>query len=607
MLYYYLLVLLVATSIAATGDTKETDATRLHCHDSTFTPDFYLRVTYENYTVACQHRMSVLVNGTSPGPTLRLPPGKTSWVRVCNDMEKYNTTMHWHGLSQRTAPFSDGSPVSQWPIAPHQCFDYEIHPEVDDSGTYFYHSHIGFQAMTAAGPLIVDDAAEPPYEYDEERIIFLQDYYNKTDEEIEHGLTATPFVWSGEVNAVLINGVGVAARETAGRDGCALPVIDVEPDKTYRFRFIGALAISMVLFGIEGHASMDVIGADGHYTKAHSIGHMQITTGQRFDVLLKTKSAEQITDLSGKTDFVIQFETKDRPSVYRGFGVLRYSHAAAKPSISSAPQIAPLRLPNDTYNFLEYALEPLVPNNFPSAAEVTRRVHVTNQQLLQSTIIWQLSGLNWTEDEAYNAPPYLVDIYKNGPAAMPNYTAALANGGWDPYTLAWPAKLGEVLEIILENTGSAVNGNGGVDYHPFHLHGSHYYDCGSGNGTYDAAANEHRLATYSPVLRDTTTLYRYADKSGPEQPSGWRCWRLRVHDAGAWMLHCHILQHMLMGMQSVWVMGNWGDIARIPYSGAAGYLEFGGTAYGGQDISPVAWHEWENGKRYGSNEGEGDE
>lgn len=512
---------------------------------------------------------------------------------------------HWHGLSQRTAPFSDGSPVSQWPIAPHQCFDYEIHPELEDSGTYFYHSHIGFQAMTAAGPLIVDDAAAPPYDYDEERIVFLQDYYNKTDEQIENGLIATPFVWSGEVNAVLINGVGVAASEIAGRHGCALPVIVVEPDKTYLFRFIGALAISMVSLGIEGHASMDVIGADGHYTKAHNIDHLQITTGQRFDVLLKTKSVDDISGSSGKTDFVIQFETKDRPSVYRGFGVLRYSNTTTETSITSAPQIAPLRLPNDTYNFLEYALEPLVPNGFPSASEVTRRVHITNQQLLQSTIIWQLSGLNWTEDEVYNAPPYLVDIYKNGPAAVPNYTAALANGGWDPYTLAWPAKIGEVLEIILENTGSSVNGNGGVDYHPFHLHGNHYYDCGSGNGSYDAAANEAKLANYSPVLRDTTILYRYEERSRPQKPSGWRCWRLRVQDAGAWMLHCHILQHMLMGMQSVWVMGDWVEIASIPYSGAEGYLEYGGTAYGGQDISPVVWHEWEDEKKYGSDEGEG--
>lgn len=500
---------------------------------------------------------------------------------------------HWHGLSQRTAPFSDGSPVSQWPIAPHQCFDYEIHPEPEDAGTYFYHSHIGFQAVSAAGPLIIEDIAESPYEYDEERMIFLQDYYNKTDDVIEQGLVATPFVWSGEVNAVLLNGVGVAIGQTAGSNGCPLPVIDVEPDKTYRLRFVGSLAISMVSFGIEGHDAMDVIGADGRYTKPHRVSHMQVTSGQRFEVLLKTKSAGDLAE-SGKSDWVIQFETKDRPAPYTGFGILRYSNAS--PSIKSAPAVAPLRLTNDTYDFLEYALEPLTPNGFPSAAEVTRRVHITNQQLTKSTIIWQLDGLNWTEDgaEPQNTPPYLVDIYKNGPAAMPNYTAALENEGWDPHTLTWPAKIGEVLEIILENTGSLVNDNGGVEYHPFHLHGGHFYDCGSGNGSYDATANEARLKDYNPVLRDTTNLYRYEAKGSPGQPASWRCWRLRVQDAGCWMLHCHILQHMIMGMQSVWVMGDYEQIARIPYSGASGYLDYGGTAYGGEDISPIVWHEWDD-------------
>lgn len=49
---------------------------------------------------------------------------------------------------------------------------------------------------------------------------------------------------------------------------------------------------------------------------------------------------------------------------------------------------------------------------------------------------------------------------------------------------------------------------------------------------------------------------------------------------------------MIMGMQSVWVFGDYEDIAKIPYSGAEGYLEYGGTAYGGQDISPIVYHNW---------------
>lgn len=491
-------------------------------------------------------------------------------------------------MSQRTAPFSDGSPVSQWPIAPHRCFDYEVHPEQEDSGTYFYHSHVGFQAVSAAGPLIVEDFGPPPFQYDEERIICFQDYFNKSDETIEQGLGATPFVWSGETSAVLINGVGIAKGEKPGEGSCTLPVIDVEPGKTYRFRFIGGTALSLVAFGIEGHDKFDVIEADGHYTKPHTIDHMLVSPGQRFDTLFRTKTQQE---LGGRTDYYIQFETKDRPAIYTGFGILRYSKAA--PVLTAAPTTPPITLSNATYDFLEYALEPLVPNDFPQASEVTRRIHITNSQLTQSTIIWQLDGLNWTDDNPANRPPYLVDIYKNGPAAMPNYTAAMANQGWDPQTLTWPAKLGEVLEIILSNSGSKVNNGGGFDYHPFHLHGSHFYDCGSGNGTYDAAANEARLQNYHPVQRDTTNLYRYREKGAPGRDEGWRCWRLRVRDPGCWMLHCHVLQHMLMGMNAVMIMGEYSDIVKIPYVGAQGYLDYGGSAYGGDGIAPVVLHKWD--------------
>ena len=87
-------------------------------------------------------------------------------------------------------------------------FDYEVHPEVGDAGTYFYHSHVGFQAVSNYGALIVEDCGRPSYEYDEDIVIQLADYYNKTDLEVEEGLLASPFVWSGETKALLLNGLG---------------------------------------------------------------------------------------------------------------------------------------------------------------------------------------------------------------------------------------------------------------------------------------------------------------------------------------------------------------------------------------------------------------
>lgn len=62
-------------------------------HDDSFQPDHILRVTAQNYTEACNTRYSVLINGTSPGPELRLKEGQVSWIRVYNDMKDDNTTI----------------------------------------------------------------------------------------------------------------------------------------------------------------------------------------------------------------------------------------------------------------------------------------------------------------------------------------------------------------------------------------------------------------------------------------------------------------------------------------------------------------------------------
>lgn len=426
-------------------------------------------------------------------------------------------------------------------------FDYEIVPEAGDSGTYFYHSHVGFQAASATGPLIVEDSGRAPYQYDHEYVIQFTDYFSKNDDAIEKSLTKVPFEWPGESDAVLINGVGVGdfSMSDGGGQRCRLPVISVDPGKVYRLRFIGATAISMVQFAIVDHSDFVIIAADGHYTQPYNESYMQLTSGQRFDVIFRAKSS---LELAGKTEFFIQYETKDRPRVYRSYGILRYSHANASKA-TTGPSTPPLTLPNTTHAWLEYALQPLTPNNFPSAAEVTRRIDIDLRQIPTDSIVWQANGLRWSETSVPYSDhvPYLVKIYRDGESAMPDYDAALNNSGWDPTTLTWPAKLGEVLEIVWHNTGSLVKRGGALDFHPFHAHGGPYYDIGSGKGLYDPVANEKRLEGYSPVLRDTTNLYKYAPSTQAGSEEGWRAWRLRVEDAGVWMIHCHVLQHMIMG------------------------------------------------------------
>lgn len=76
----------------------------------------------------------VAYNDSMPGPAMRFHPGDVVIVNVTN-LTPRNTTVHWHGLSQRLSPFSDGTPLSQWPIAPGNWFEYQMELTKEDVST----------------------------------------------------------------------------------------------------------------------------------------------------------------------------------------------------------------------------------------------------------------------------------------------------------------------------------------------------------------------------------------------------------------------------------------------------------------------------------------
>ena len=346
---------------------------------------------------------------------------------------------------------------------------------------------------------------------------------------------------------------------------------------------------------MQGHSNVSIIEADGQYTKPRETSFLQMGSGQRYSVLLQTKSVDEVLQdrRQNISTYYMQLESRDRPTVTTSYAVLNYLLPGETKKDVTAPAHAVMKVPDTVRGWLDYDLAPLKPNNFPALSEVTRRVVIKSDQLLNGStgIIWAENNLPW--EETFFKTPYLVALYKNETAALPNYDVAVANGGMDPMVRAFPARMGEVLESVLQNSGSQTTTPGAVDIHPFHAHGAHYYNIGSGNGTYDVGANERLLANSTPVLRDTTMLFRYENKTVPGGDSGWRAWRLRVTQPGVWMIHCHILQHLIMGMQTSWVFGNASDILTLPRPVVQGYLDFGGSAVGNATHPPsgVQWYD----------------
>ena len=127
-------------------------------------------------------RMATTINGAIPGPTLRWREGETVTIRVSNQLQE-DTSIHWHGI---LLPYQmDGVPgVSFKGIAPGETFTYQF--KVQQSGTYWYHSHSGFQEQEGMyGAIVVEPAGGDAIVAERDYVIALSDW---TDEVPEHVL-----------------------------------------------------------------------------------------------------------------------------------------------------------------------------------------------------------------------------------------------------------------------------------------------------------------------------------------------------------------------------------------------------------------------------------
>ena len=122
-----------------------------------------------------KERYATAINGSVPAPVLRWREGDRVTLNVTNNMAD-DTSIHWHGIILPSN--MDGVPnISDGfnGIKPGETFTYSF--DVNQSGTYWYHSHSGFQEQTGAYGAIVIDPREPePFSYDRDYIVTLSDW-----------------------------------------------------------------------------------------------------------------------------------------------------------------------------------------------------------------------------------------------------------------------------------------------------------------------------------------------------------------------------------------------------------------------------------------------
>jgi len=323
--------------------------------------DLSVGETAVNYTG--KTRPAITVNGSVPAPILRWREGTRVQLRVRNDLPPGSihgdsTSIHWHGI---LLPANmDGVPgLSFDGIGRGESYLYEF--DVRQGGTYWYHSHSGFQEQGGMyGPLIIDPIAPEPFSYDRDYVVFLSDwtdmdparlfarlkklsdydnYYQRTVGDFfrdvsNDGLRATlsdRAAWGGrmrmtptdlsDVNAhtytYLMNGTTSLGNWTGlFRSG-----------EKIRLRFINGSAMSYFDVRIPG-LKMTVVEVDGQYVHPLTVDEIRIATAETFDVIVEP---------TGQDAFTIFAQDSARTGYVSGTLAVREGLRAPVPAVDPRP------------------------------------------------------------------------------------------------------------------------------------------------------------------------------------------------------------------------------------------------------------------------------
>jgi CopA family copper-resistance protein len=286
--------------------------------------DFALDIVEVPVNYTGKTRLATTINGGIPGPLLRWKEGTTVTLRITNRLKHMPTSIHWHGIILPTG--MDGVPgLSFDGIAPGETFVYQF--QVRQSGTYWYHSHSGYQEQTGIyGPLVIEPPGPERYPTDRDYVVMLSDWTDENPERIYAKLKkrsdyynfAQPTVpdffrdvnakglrqalamrrmWnemrmnptdfadvSGHTYTYLMNGTAPAGNWTG----------IFKPGEKIRLRFINGSAQTIFDVRIPG-LKMTVISADGQDVEPVSVDEFRISVAETYDVIVEPQDERAYT------------------------------------------------------------------------------------------------------------------------------------------------------------------------------------------------------------------------------------------------------------------------------------------------------------------------
>ena len=278
---------------------------------------------------------ALAIDGSIPAPLLRFTEGEDVTIRVTNNLSEVSS-VHWHGLL--VPPEMDGVPgISFDGIPPGETFTYRF--RLRQNGTYWYHSHSGFQEQEGIyGPMIVDPVTPDPVQFDREHVIMLSDWKDEDPETVHANLKSmsdyynyaqrTVFDFFDDISksgfdetledrlnwgemrmtptdisdvsgyTFLLNGQTTAAPWTG----------KFVPGERVRLRFINGAAMSYFDVRIPG-LEMQIVQTDGQNVVPVTVDEFRIAVAETYDVIVTPKEA---------VDYQILAEAMDRTGFAAG-------------------------------------------------------------------------------------------------------------------------------------------------------------------------------------------------------------------------------------------------------------------------------------------------
>ncbi|WP_026978373.1 multicopper oxidase domain-containing protein [Flavobacterium tegetincola] len=540
--------------------------------------DLYVRDTLVNY--AGTEKRAIAVNGQIPMPTLTFTEGDIAEIVVHNEL-KEGTSMHWHGLYLPNE--FDGVPfLTQNPIAPGETFTYRF--PIIQSGTHWYHSHSGMQEQIGMyGSLIlkkkaddatfrigIDDLPQVP--------IILSEWTNYNPKNV-HRMLHNASDWFA-----IKKGTTQSYTEAIGKGHfktkltnewkrmLAMDVSDIYYDKflingknesqlsqfkagdKVRLRIANAGASSYFWLNFAG-GKITVVANDGNDVEPVEVDRLIIGVSETYDVVV-TIPAERTS-----YEFLVTPEDRTKSaSIYIGEGI--------KQLVSPMPKLnyfEGMKMMNGMMNMdgtmngmgMDMSFQKMDMNTvmYPEISnssmhmkdgkmpQMNHSSHAMNSAPKSVTTVKEDKKKEATDHSNHTMSPMQSDLItlnysmlksptvttlpKNAPVKELRFELT---GNMNRYVWSMDNKVLSEVDKILIKKGEIVRitlYNNSMMRHPMHLHG-HDFRILNGQGDFAPLKN---VLDIMPMETDVIEFAANAD--------------------GDWFFHCHILYHMMAGMNRV--------------------------------------------------------